>query len=166
MRWPWQTEKRESDENYSDKVSNEIFRQAVGGSSDPSTLAAVETCVGLWARAMASAEVDPINDLTRSVTAEVLHLTGRELARTGNALFLIDLVGSRVELRPVATYDVRGGISPSTWVYRVDLPSPSNWQTRLVTAGQVLHFRINAAISEPWRGRGPLSASPIYRKAR
>ena len=157
MRWPWEKREQGTVTTYTDRVVGEIERQAVGGSSDPSTLAAVETCVGLWARAMASAEVDPINELTRSVTAEVLHLTGRELARTGNALFLIDLVGSLVELRPVASYDVRGGISPSTWVYRVDLPSPSNWQTRLVTAGEVLHFRINAAISEPWRGRGPLS---------
>ena len=71
----------------------------LGGVLTLQQLAAVETCVGLWARAMASAEVDPINELTRSVTAEVLHLTGRELA-WGNALFLIDLVGSRVELRP------------------------------------------------------------------
>ena len=160
MRWPWQTEKREQpSSDYSDQATASILRMAEGGYGGPESVSAVEVCLGLWSRALGSAEVSPSNELTGGVSPDLLATAARELGRTGNSLFYLQLVGSRIECLPIASYDVRGSHSPESWVYRIDLPGPSDYRTRLVPSGEVLHFRINQSASEPWRGRSPLSLS-------
>ena len=154
--WPFtrRTETRAVD--YTSQTIEAGHEFAAGETPDASTLAAVEACRGLWERAFSAATVGPAVATLEGVTPEVLGLTGRGLATSGECVFLIAVQGGQVMLHPASTFDVRGG--HDSWVYRVDLIGPNDTLSlENVPAAQVLHFRINASLKSPWRGRSPLS---------
>ena len=57
----------------------------------PEDLATVESCAGLWERAIASAAVEPMGAALEAMSPQVLALVGRGLALFGQAVFLIDV---------------------------------------------------------------------------
>ena len=90
MRWPWTRENpaRETRESqpYTDAIVAALQAQADGtAAGNPSALGALEIAAGYWARAFASAEVQPANEVTAAITPAHLALIGRELCRRGNA---------------------------------------------------------------------------------
>ena len=78
----------------------------------------------------------------------------RKLYSSGNAVYQIDLdrFGDLI-LKPASDFKVGG---TNDWIYELDLPNPSGEPTRRrIGADGVVHVRINAPSSEPWRGRAP-----------
>jgi len=138
---------------YTDAIVDSIVAAATGGTAAVTNVAALEIAAGYWARAMASAAVTP--DMP-AVTPAVLAIIGRELCRRGECLFAITVEAGMVRLYPAASWDMRGGPSPSTWLYRLDLYGPSGNVTRLLTADSVLHFRYAVDPARPWCGLSPV----------
>ena len=155
MRWPWgRTEKRQAGGGFTDALVAAIVARAGGASiGEPNAIAAVEVAAGLWSRAFASADLDPV---IPAVTPSVLASVGRELVRRGESLFAIDVVDGAIRLTPIASWDVAGGASSSTWIYRLDMAGPSGSQTRIYPSASVLHFRYAPSPESPWRSPSPL----------
>ena len=165
MPWWRRSEKRARDmqdygpdgpESYSELEVGRLFAQALGVSTRPEALAAVETCVGTWERAIGSATLASLTPAARAVTPEILSLAGRTLALTGEIVFLIEVEDGMVRLLPASGFNVMGGASPASWAYHLSIPSPSGTYSRNAAADTVVHFRIGASTAQPWRGRGPL----------
>ena len=156
MRWPWdKTEKRQAASGaYTDAIVSMIQQAAAGGSAgSPAAIGALETAAGLWSRAFASAELSsPIPAVTPGVLASI----GRSLVRTGQSLWAIDVLHGEIELRPAGSWDVAGGSSESSWVYRLDLFGPSATDTRVYPSASVLHFRYAPEPERPWSSPSPL----------
>ena len=87
-------------------------------------IGAVEAAAGLWARAFASATVDPSNMVTGALTPAVLAAMGRGLAVHGGGVWVIG-VTDRVTLTQASAWDIGGGARPEEWTYTVELPLPS-----------------------------------------
>ena len=143
------------DQSYTDVLVSYIQSQASGGGTDPRSTAALEIATGLYGRAFASADVSPNAPATHGITPPVLELIGRELIRTGEAVFLIDVDGSGAILRPVSWWSVAGGSDPASWEYILTMPAPSESESITVKADRVVHVRYGCDPREPWRGRAP-----------
>ena len=157
-RYPAETEAASAGAtDYTSTILDALLDRAEGKAVDPASLAAAETCIGLWERCLASIEVSPMNNRLMGVTPQHLALAGRELATRGNSLFKIVVRDGAVELLPASTLSVLGEADPATWTYLTTAVGPSDSTTvRLPSAG-VVHFRIGASSWEPWRGVSPLS---------
>lgn len=114
--------------------------------------ATVQSCVSLWEGAMALADVQGTDLLTRRVMA----LLARSVALRGEALFLI-----RDEtLIPCADWDLstRDGTPRA---YRVSISEAGGGRTETVLAAEVVHLRIGADPVAPWIGTAPLRRSQL-----
>ena len=153
MRWPWQRiEKRDS--SYEGALVGLLRERAEGTSAgDPSALASLEACAGLWSRAFGAARLEP--DIP-AVTPSILALIGRDLIRHGDSLFILDMMGGRPVMKPCGSWDVRGGADEPDWMYRVSRYGPTHESTRYLPSDAVLHFRYAYDAARPWRGLGPL----------
>ena len=155
MRWPWQREKR-SNANYSEVVQNALLALAEGkAGASPYSTAAVESCAGLWARSFAQAIVIPRGLLS----AATLYDVGRDLALAGEFVALLEVGKSGPVFTRPATYDVRGGPNPDSWIYNLWLPGPTSTTRVQVPRDRVVHVRINQDSSTPWRGLSPIAAA-------
>ena len=154
--WPWG--KMEHRESATDAIVAALISQAGGSSVPPSVeaLGAVEACAGLWARAFASATVEPQTTITQALTPSVLAAIGRGLAVRGEVLFEVDVDGG-VMLSQASSWKVRGGNRPETWRYDVELPLPSGKVSkRTLPSDAVLHVRYATRPGAPWAGISPL----------
>ena len=151
------TEKREA-QPFTEAIQRAIFEQASGSTSgDPKALGALEVCAGLWARAFASAQVEPQNRITEGLTPSCLALIGRELCRRGEALLKIHVTpDGLVKLFPAGSWDVRGGYDPETWMYRIDLFGASLHRTEYIPGPGLIHARYAVDPANPWLGLSPL----------
>ena len=152
-------EKRHTSGSYTDTVVSALLQAASGSvSADPSTLGALEVCAGAWARAFASAIVEPRTAVSAAVTPGVLATIGRHLIRRGQSMHLIEVsdVGD-VDLIDVGHWDTRGGVSRSSWFVRADLHGPDTTLTRTVPYAGAVHCRYAYDQARPWLGVGPLS---------
>ena len=131
-----------------------ILEQAAGGKveADASKTAVLEACAGLASRAFACAMVDG----SPAVTPEIMGLVGRQLVQNGECVLLIDTSRGRIELLPVAFWDVQGGANPADWWYRCDVYGPSGNATSTIPAAGVVHAKWSWDPAFPWRGVGPL----------
>ena len=149
----------EPGQNYTEMALAAQLGDAEGSRITPDAVAAVETALGLYESVFASAVVQPLDQRAASITPAVLGLAGRELGRSGNAIFRFDIQPGRdLELIPAVSYVVRGSAHPAEWTYSVSLNGPT--ETRVqdnVPAQGVIHFRLRASAFAPWRGRSPLS---------
>ena len=153
MRWPWQR-RTENRAGFTDAVVAALFAGAAGtGTRDALATAALESVAALYAGAFARARLEP---MVPAVTPAVLALIARDLIRRGESLHLIEAGGDGLILRPVGSWDIRGGWDPATWWARVDLFGPSGNVTRLVPHEAVVHCRYAVDPSRPWLGLGPL----------
>ena len=158
--WPFgrrAAETRASVQPFTDAIVAAIQAQATGAElAQPNATAAVETAAGFYARALASAQVKGAGTAQTALAPSVLALAGRDLIRRGESIFLIELEGDALMLRPAGSWDVRGGPREREWWYRLDLFGPSGNETRFVPGASVLHFRYAVDPSRPWTGISPV----------
>lgn len=145
--------------NYTDLLTAG-FAAAASGTAVSATevgfLGALEVCAGTWARAFASARVEPQTPVTAALTPGVLSAIGRRLIRRGEAVHVIDVDPSgAVRLDEASWWDVQGGPRPP-WTYQTTLTGPSTTETRWVQSDGVLHVRYAYSEAAPWRGIAPL----------
>ncbi len=166
MRFPWQRkpEVRES-ASFTDALVSLLQAGATGEAARATATAAVEAAAGTVGRGFAAARVEDAPDaIAPALGPETLALTGRNLIRTGEAVFAIEARGGRVQLIPAGTHDIRGAADPAGWMYRLDLFGPSGSETRLLPAASVLHIRYAVDPSRPWLGVSPLGWAALSGK--
>ena len=154
----WPFGKYENRESATDAIVSALVSQASGSSVAPmvEALGAVEAAAGLWARALASATVEPSTAATQALTPSVLSAIGRGLAVRGEAVFNLAVNGA-VELTQAASWKVSGGVRPETWRYSLEIPLPAGGVVkRTLPAESVLHLRYATRPRSPWTGVSPL----------
>ena len=163
MRLPWKRSEPEPEPErraalpFTDSVVAALTAQAAGtAAGDPSAIAALEAAAGLYAMAFAGARVTPENAMTAGLSPACRALMARNLIRRGADVHQIEVRGGAVRLRPVGSWDVRGGADESGWWYRADVFGPSGNETRFVPSSSVVHARYAVDPSRPWYGIGPL----------
>ena len=163
MRLPKLT-RRSENRQASDPLVQLLLQQAGRGrigTADPAATAAVEACAGLIGRSLTAAIATPTY---LGLTPSLMNTLGRELVLRGELVCWIRLDPSGgLALREVASHQVvDGGTDPSTWRYRLEVPTPTGRHlTKLVMADEVVHWRHNTTAVEPWRGRSPLSLATL-----
>ena len=145
-------ERRDSD--YTDAVIAGILSRANGEHVSTDTLAVVEICAGLWARAFASAKVIPETPATAALTPAVLAAMGRALLLSGEYLAELYVDIDRLAVREACSWDVSG--DAFFWTYRADFPGPSGQVSRTLDSSRVVHPRIGSDRARPWGGVGPM----------
>ena len=118
---------------------------------------AVETAAGLWSRGLATADVGdaPIGP---AWLAEV----GRDLARQGQAVYLVDVAGDgRTRLSRAYTTDVWGDVDPASWWYRLTVCGPRTTETITAPAARMVHIRYATERHSPHRGITPLQFASL-----
>lgn len=158
MRWPWSRRETRTSGGYAAAVTEALIGLAEGDAlGGVQATAALEAASGMWARALASAEVKPGDAVTAGLTPETLALMGRELCRRGESVHVIDVEDGRLRLLPSGAWDVYGGSAdPESWTYRVYLSGPSGTETRVLPSSAVVHVRYAVEAVRPWAGVGPL----------
>ena len=164
MRWPWQkVETRSESSGFSDLVIAGLYSRAAGERLYTATAtAAVEAAAVIWSAVLAGATVKGSARVREAVTRRFLALTGREWIRRGEMVHVLT-VGDRgrIELLPASSWDVNGGPSPRSWVYRADVFSPSSVDTVHVGRAGIVHSQWATNSEEPWRGRAPWSLANL-----
>ena len=121
---------------------------------------AVEFAAGLWARALSTATVEPAD---APVGPRWLAEAGRDLARRGQAVYLLDVAPrGRLRLLRATTTDTWGDSpDPSEWWYRLTLTSPRSARTVTAPASSVVHVRYATEPHSPARGLSPLAYASL-----
>jgi len=140
-------ENRSSGAGYTHQIIAARESYIAGSSGLAELTATVQGCVTLWESAMALADVQGTDLLTRRDMA----LAGRSLALRGEAVFLITDLG----LVPAVDWDLSTRNSRPT-AYRLTLPEAGGGRTQTALAAEVLHFRIGCDIAQPYIGTAPL----------
>lgn len=132
----------------------DLLTAAVGGSVSTWATSVVEHAAGVWARALSTADVPPGVPLDARLLAEI----GRDLARKGEAVYLLDArMDGRFRLLRASTTDVWGDTpDPADWWYRLTLQGPRHTRTVTAPAAAVVHVRYAAEDHSPQRGIPPL----------
>lgn len=123
-------------------------------------LASVEIAAGLWARGLAGCGVE--GDSYGVVSPDFLTDVARDLAWHGEHCSLVHVESGQVSLLRASIEDVRGGPFRESWIYLLDVASPSG-VTSGVTAlsGEVLHIRYASGRNYPERGMSPLELAAV-----
>ncbi len=119
-------------------------------------LGAVEVAAGWYARAFASADVEPAGVRTAGLTPALLGDVARRLVAQGEAVLLVDVEGGMVTLTPASSWTVQGG-PRRPWRYSVTTSGPSTTETVNVSGESVCHVAWAWDSKSPWRGRSPLA---------
>ena len=164
MVWPFTKPKAEHRQAapYTDAIVAAIAAAASGKTiATADATAALESAAGLVGRVLAGAKVEGPPMLTKALSPDMMQLTGRELLRRGECVFIIDAMPDGIMLTPGGSWDIAGDADPRSWVYRVDSFGPSGNTTRTVPAEQTLHFRHMTEPSRPWAGLSPLAVARL-----
>ena len=142
--------------DYSNAAVDSLLTVAAGGSADPTTTASVETAIRALSGPYGLATVMGPDVVTPAFLADL----ARRLFTSGNAVYRIE-TGAGMDLVPASSFDVAGSVG--RWVYQLDTPIPgqSRLHRQIVPADGVIHVRINASASEPWRGRAPWQLAKV-----
>ena len=154
--WPFKRETREADMT---ALLIQQLQSTASGENVEAGIAAIETAVGLWGRAFASARVEPENTVTQALTPGLLAMIGRALVTPGEAVLELEVDDGELVLSPIGTWSVVGGPMRSSWVYEATQHGPSGSYSRTLDASRVVHVQYSYEPSRPWDGRGPLKAS-------
>ena len=138
-----------------DVAADQIAARARGDDVEASQLFAVELAAATWARTFAAADLS--GDGAALVTPSVMTMIARSLAIYGEIAFVV----RGMNLIPAHSITVQGDADPATWTYRLTLPGPTDSQTAVYPASQILHFRIGTDPQRPWRGQSPLVAARV-----
>lgn len=147
-----EVETRSSGSGYTAQIMGARESYISGMSNLGELTGAVQSSVSLWEGALALADVQGTDLITR----RTMTLTARSLALRGEAVFLIKENG----LIPCADWDLstRHG---EPRAYRVSISEAGGGNTQTALAGEILHFRIGADQVAPWTGTAPLRCAPI-----
>ena len=104
--WPWKRETRATDMT---ALLIQQLQSNASGENVEAGIAAIETAVGLWGRAFASARVEPDTPVTRALTPGLLGLVGRSLVSPGDLVLELEVEEGELVLQPVGTWSVVGG---------------------------------------------------------
>ena len=161
MRWPWQTEQRDS--SFTDTLIAQIVSQASGATlAKPASTGALEASASIVARCFAAASVAGPDQFVAALGPSTLSMIGRSLIRQGEILFAIEVADGRVVLIPAASWDVEGDHDPASWRYRLTLGGPSRLTTlEPVPANGMVHIKLQSDPSQPWRGVSPLTSAAL-----
>ena len=127
---------------------------AVAPAQPVTDTAAIVFGVGLYVKAFMAADIDP-PVLSRPELGGV----ARDLLLRGEWVAAIAAGGTRDFLIRSSGHNIKGGYLPSSWIYDLTLPTPSDTRgSRLVDqiAARVAHVRVHTASTSPWRGISPL----------
>lgn len=121
--------------------------------------AAVETAVRTWSNALSTATVSP----SGVVGARFLSEAGRDLARRGEAVYLLEVdTGGRQRFLRANVVEVFGsGPDSSDWLYRLDVVGPQTTRTITAPAARVVHVRYATEPYRPERGLSPLAYASL-----
>ncbi|MCY3845694.1 MAG: hypothetical protein OXH69_19385 [Acidobacteria bacterium] len=117
---------------------------------------AVEIAASWFARAFASADVEPAGVRTAGLFPSVLGDLARRLVTRGECVHLIDVAGGAVVLTPATSWTVQGA-ARRPWRYQVTLTGPSTTSTVTVPEERIAHTAWAWDERSPWRGRSPLA---------
>ena len=156
VKLPW-SRRREDRAAYTDAIVSALLANVQGSGGSAADVAAVELAAGLWARAFASARVEPDGPAAQALTPEVLATAARTLILRGESVFSIELVGGMPALVPAWSWDIQGGPHPTTWRYAMELAGPTAPEQRNRPSAGVVHLRYSADPDRPWQGIGPLA---------
>ena len=161
MRWPWQTEQRDS--SFTDTLIAQIVSQSSGATlARPAATGALEASASIVARCFAAADVSGPDSFREALGPGTLSMIGRSLIRQGEIVFAMEVRGGRLMLLPAASWDIHGDVDPSTWNYRLTLGGPSRLTTlEPVPSAGMVHIRLQADPAQPWRGVAPLASAAI-----
>ena len=161
MRWPWQTEQRDS--SFTDSLIAQIVSQASGATlAKPAATGALEASASIIARCFAAAVVAGPPHFVAALGPSVMSMIGRSLIRQGEILFAIEVRDGRVVLTPAASWDVTGDSDPASWSYRLTLGGPSRLTTLSPVSGEAMvHIRLQSDPEQPWKGVAPLASAAI-----
>ena len=140
---------------YTDAALSVLIAQAQGVSTDPRSMGVAQGAADRLARAFVTAEIGPTGPYAAALDPAIMHQVGRGLILEGETVFLIGTAGEAVTLRQACGWTI-GGPSDS-WIYALDLPSPSRGVDRVtVPANAVFHPRVATDPMSPWAGQGAL----------
>ena len=152
--------------SYTDVVTQALISRAAGTQLvHAGATAALESASGIIGRSFSVAQVSGRPMVTEALTAATMEQIGRSLIRNGEAIYLISTERGMLELLPVSSYEVYGPSNPESWMYSLDLSTPTSTEryTR-VEAAQVLHVKANADPNRPWCGQSALSIASLTGK--
>ena len=163
IRWPWVQQPEIRAAGAYEQALVGLLQQQAGVPNSNAVVAhtgILESCASLMGRAFASSTVE--GQYAELITPGLLHLVGRELIRSGEIVFLMDVGEAGMSLLPAGSWDVaRGGPDPRTWQYQLELSAPGGDTSRRVEAGAVLHFQYSQDPTAPWQGIGPLGHAQL-----
>ena len=150
---PFSARTREHRESYTD-LKVQAAESTASGTAASAAVAAVEAALGLWERGFTSARSSVLKPWQLALAARSLLLRGESVWWVSRGSGLL----------PVSSHDVTGkSASPDRWQYRISMATPSTTITKNVSAGSIVHFRVGADRSAPWRGCSPLANASATR---
>ena len=148
----------ETRSGYTDALVSALLDNASGtGPKSAQATGALEACAGLVGRSLSRCAVT--GDDHGLVGPLLLASIGRQLVRTGSAVYVLSVRAGRASLIPVCSWDVTGDVDPRSWLYRVDLPAPSSTFTRTASYAEVVHHKWATDPARPWAGVAPMGAA-------
>ena len=137
-----------------DQLISALTTAAAGQSVKTWAAGAVECAAGMWSRALSTAEVSPDGIVGAAWLSEV----GRDLARHGEACYLLDVAprGRMRLLRATITDTWGDGPDPADWWYRLTVTGPRSTRTLTAPAASVVHVRYATEAHSPARALAPL----------
>ena len=143
---------------YEDALVSLILEQASGKAlADIKQSGAVELAAGVIGRAFASARVEtPRTAVRDALTPSVLAHIGRALIRAGECVHAIDVSDGNLALLPASTWDIQGGVLPSSWEYRLSIGAPNGTAETTLPFDGVVHVRYAYAPERAWVGLSPI----------
>lgn len=103
------------------------------------------------------ARVDGPSEFTAAIPPSVLAQIGRQLCRSGEVVYQIEVRRGMVCLQVAGQWYVHGGVNEDTWTYRLSPYGPSTTATSVVPSAGVVHCRYATTPEIPWIGVSPLS---------
>ena len=146
---------------YSDRLVQLLVAQASSVTeTNPLRTAALETAAGIWGRSFASVQVKP-ETASQVLTPSVLNLIGRELIRTGEILFRIQVVNGRRVLSQASSWDVLGGTSPESWRFNTVFSGPDTEEEAILGWDETVFLTWATEPNRPYKGLGPLQLADL-----
>ena len=152
-------ETRSESSGYTDALLSLLTAQASGSASkaDVNIGGALELAAGVIGRAFASAQVETDRQSVRdALSPSVLAHIGRALIRAGECVYAIQVADGELVLLPASSWDISGGVLPSSWDYRLSIGAPNGTAETSLPYGGVVHVRYAYSPERAWVGLSPL----------
>ena len=138
-------------ETRADSYTNQILQIAEANAFGGSRSAVVEACAGVWAHALAAAQVSGGALTKRLVTPGFLASVGRDLITTGQSLWLLRMSPVPELLRAFPPQlPLEGGPERNSWRYQLSLEGPvGSWTAGTRSAAEIIDIRWDSLPSRP-----------------